>query len=378
MTEKYASLFKETYGSMLDRTKDNGYAQTSINGVYPGMFCRDASIQMMMHVEAGDYNQALRVLQYTVDYHKKHGFSYVLHVMNNKDNPITDKDFPISDKIQADTTFFFLHAWYLYATRATDSPQKTAFLESSRQQIFTFADYYLDKGHLHENGLLHNPSLEHSREVRYWYGYDLLTNVYASQAWHEMALYFADSYPEKAKRWGDAAERIVQGVHEHLTYEIDGKRFYAELIDLENDSHFVPGFSWVNLAPMGCDWYGADKELLENTYQLYMQYGSCEYYNKYQMLEVVSTYGDGVKGDHVIGKGLAWEMIYCKKMGYTHRLQTLSEFVELYSDKMYRETWGYDGGGSDTANQEHASWSLYAHMLCYPELKELVEPIPFS
>jgi hypothetical protein len=90
---------------MLDRTKDNGYAQTSINGVYPGMFCRDASIQMMMHVEAGDYNQALRVLQYTVDYHKKHGFSYVLHVMNNKDNPITDKDFPISDKIQADTTF---------------------------------------------------------------------------------------------------------------------------------------------------------------------------------------------------------------------------------------------------------------------------------
>jgi hypothetical protein len=101
-----------------------------------------------------------------------------------------------------------------------------------------------------------------------------------------------------------------------------------------------------------------------------MKYGSCLYYNEYQMLEVFSTYNGSplTAGNHVIGKGLAWEMMYCKKMGYTERLQTLANFLECNSTDMYRETWGYYGGGSDTANQEHASWMLIANRICFPKI----------
>lgn len=365
-SQKNAALFAATYQSMIDRTQENGYAQTSITGAYPGMFCRDSSIQIMAHVAAGDYDQAAKLLQYILDYHKTYEYSYVIHIMNNGADAI-------SYTLQTDTTFFFLHAWYLYATQADDTPEKAAFLARSEEQIKGFADYFLKPSYWGDNDLLRNPSLEHSREGRYWDAYDLLTNTYASQAWHELSLYFAQNDPQRAAAWSAAADRITAGVHQNLTDEIDGKRFYAELIDIENDNAFVRGFSWVNLAPMGCDWYGADPEILENTYQLYMTYGSCVYYGKYKMLDVVSTYNGRplTRGNHVIGKGLAWEMMYCKKMGYTQRLATLVSFIENNSNEMYRETWGYTGGGSDTANQEHASWMLYAHATCFPELKEL-------
>jgi hypothetical protein len=362
-SKKNEALFCKTYQSMIDRTHENGYAQTSVTGAYVGMFCRDASIQMRAHVEAGDYDQALKLLKYTVDYHRTYDYDYLLHIMNNGNGPI-------SSKVQVDTTFFFLHAWYLYATKAPDSPQKEAFLKESQDKIFDFADYFLEQGYLDEFGLMINPSLEHSRDGRYWFSYDLLTNVYASQALHELALYFGESHPEKAKGWEEASQTIVNGVHTNLISEIDGKKFYAELIDYQDDNRLVQGFSWVNLAPMGCDWYAADPQLLENTYQLYMKYGSCLYYNEYQMLDVYSTYNGNplVAGNHVIGKGLAWEMMYCKKMGYTQRLQKLVNFVERNSVDMYRETWGYYGGGSDTANQEHASWMLVANKTCFPQL----------
>ncbi len=364
-SKKNEELFANTYASMIERTKEDGYAQTSITGAYPGMFGRDSSIQVMAHVAAGDYDHAAKIMTYILEYHEKYHSDFVLHIMDHNSNPI-------SNKLQVDTTFFFLHAWYLYATMATESQAKAEFLAASEPQIIKFADYFLDDFYFHENNLLLNPSLEHSRDGRYWYSYDLLTNTYASQGWHEMSLYFAQKNPEKAKVWGEAADRVAKGVHEHLVSEIDGKKYYAELIDAEVNNQLIQGFSWVNLAPMGCDWYAADPELLENTYQLYLQYGSCKYYRKYQMLDVFTNFNGKpiVRGNHVIGKGLAWEMMYCKKMGYTDRLTTLVAFIENNSLEMYRETWGYSGGGSDTANQEHASWMLFAHKLCFPQLGE--------
>ncbi len=363
-SKKNESLFKATYQSMLDRTHDNGYAQTSINGVYPGMFGRDSSIQIMAHVAAGDYDQAAKLIGFIVQYHNTYNVDYVLHIMAEEARPISAKE-------QPDATFFFLHAWYLYVTQAPQTDETRAFIESTLPRVRKFADYYLNDYYMKDNGLLLTPSLEHSRDGRYWKCFDLLTNTYASQALHELSLYFAQSDPENARRWGEWADSIAAGIHEHLTYEIDGLPFYAELIDEENGSKFYPGFSWVNLAPMGCDWYAADPELVENTYQLYMKYGACKYYGKYKMLDVCSTYNGKplTRGNHVIGKGLAWEMLYCSKMGYEERLQELTDFIEANSVDMYRETWAYGGGGGDTANQEHASWMLYANLICFPKLK---------
>ena len=215
-----------------------------------------------------------------------------------------------------------------------------------------------------------NPALEHSRDIRYWCSYDMLTNVYASQIWHELSLYFAKSNPEKAKIWSNVADSIAEAVHKHLVWEIDGATAYAELIDVEHGNVMVPGFSWVTIAPMSCDWYAADPENLEHTYKCYLKYGACDYYDKYRMLDVCSTYNgtELATGDHVIGKGLAWEIMYCKKMGYEDRLATLIAFIEEGSDDMYRENWSYKGGEPDTANQEQVGWLLYAMKTCFPEL----------
>ena len=156
---------------------------------------------------------------------------------------------------------------------------------------------------------------------------------------------------------------------------MDGKTIYAEMRSIDKiiastnqlveDDQFYIGFSWVNMAPAGAGWYAIDDEVMDNTYQAYLNYGSITYYKKYQMLEAVTTFHSPedyrVTGGHVIGKGLAWELMYCYDTGRYERAAELIRFIEENSVDMYRETWGYTGGGSDTANQEHASWMIYAN-----------------
>ncbi len=91
------------------------------------------------------------------------------------------------------------------------------------------------------------------------------------------------------------------------------------------------------------------------------------------MLDACTNFNINLKnplrqGNHVIGKGIAWEMLYCNKMGYQERLAELNAFVEENSETMYRETWAYAGGGADTGNQEQASWLLYAVKTASPQL----------
>ncbi len=373
---KGEELYQATYQSMIDRVDDNGYAHTSITGAYAGMFSRDTSIQVMSHIAEGDYDIARSLLSYIVEFHKKNNLKYVAHIMN--------ADGTYSSKQQIDSTFFFLHAWIQFATIAPKNAENKAFIEGSYSKVKEFANYYLEAGSLHSNyNLLFNPSFEHTRDTSYWQSYDLLTNVYASQGLHEMAEYFKKTDATNAKKWEDAASKIAAGIHKNLTVELDGSLMYAELrgrsqkkIDQDPNTpeKFVAGFSWVNLAPMGCDWYAADPEILEHTYQMYLKYGACRYYRKYNMLDACSTFNMSLKnplrtGSHVIGKGLAWEMLYCAKMGYTQRISELSAFIEENTDKMYRETWTYTGGGADVGNQEQASWLLYALKTACPDLQ---------
>ncbi len=379
---KGQELYTNTYASMLERIESSGYAHTSITGAYDGMFSRDTSIQAMAHIAQGDYDTARSLLSYIVEFHKKNNLKYAVHIIYGNGT--------YSAKEQIDATYFFLHAWYLFATGAPNNSQNKSFIEGSLSKVKEFANYYLDKGSLHSNyNLMFNPAFEHSRDGSYWQSYDLLTNVYASQGLHEMAEYFKKTDSASAKKWEDAATKIANGIHENLTVELDGALMYAELRgrsqkkideDANTAEKFVAGFSWVNLAPMGCDWYAADPEILEHTYQMYLKYGACRYYRKYIMMDACTNFNMNLQnplrtGNHVIGKGIAWEILYCAKMGYTQRISELSAFIEENSDKMYRETWAYSGGGADTGNQEQASWLLYALKTACPELQPGEAPV---
>lgn len=208
----------------------------------------------------------------------------------------------------------------------------------------------------------------------YFNGYDLLTNIYASQVLHELVALFAASNALEAEMWSQYAELLREGVHAHLTAEVDGKRVYMEMLALSRDDgrtyHNIPhrrsyiGFSWVNLSVLGLGWYGADAQIVKNTYEAYKKYAYVPYFDAYPMPEHSSMlHDDGTctfRVDHVLGKALAWELIYCHDIGDTAREAQILEFIERFSDQMYRETWKYAGGGSDTANQEHASWMICA------------------
>ncbi len=367
-TNRNKSLFEKTYQSMIDRTTDTGYASTSITGAYPGMFVRDTSCQILAHIAHGDFDQARNILNYTFLYHDVYNFDYALHVMNNNTTPI-------STKPQADTTFYLLHAWYEFAANAPSTADNKEFISKYVDMVRTFAYYYFDHGYFNEElGLIRNPSLEHSRDVAYFNAYDLLTNTLASQALHELSIYFKDIDPQSAAEWAAYADKIVRGIHTNLVAEVNGKTTYAEMKSIDKfptttqevvaDDNFYIGFSWVNLFPAGLGWYAMDAEIMDNTYEAYLQYGSKLYFKKYRMLEADSIFRSpedyATNNNHVIGKGLAWEIIYCYDTGRYERVRELISFVEENSNEMYRETWSIAGGGGDTANQEHASWMLTA------------------
>ena len=266
--------------------------------------------------------------------------------------------------MQADSTFFLLHAWYLYAVHAPQSEEKAQLLAQTEAQAAAFAEFYLTpEFYRQDKKLLRNPNLEGPRENSYFNCYDLLTNVYASQSLHELSAYFAETRPDQAARWAHISCALCEGIHENLTTLVDGKRIYMEMHALTRDDgrrfHNIPqrqsytGFSWVNLSVLGADWYGADPAILENTYAAYRQHAYVTYYEKHPMPEHEALYRpDGtctLRKDHVLGKALAWELLYCHSTGRFAREQELLDFLARYSDEMYRETWKYTGGGSATA-----------------------------
>ncbi len=371
LSAKGDALYKATYQSMVDRIQENGFTNTSLTGAYEGMYLRDASIQILAHVTQGDFDEARKILSYITEYHRTKGLSYIMYIIRTYN----------AYHKQTDTTFFFLHSWYQFAVNAPKTTENKAYIDKSIELIKEFANFYLDNGYLRdEYDLLYNESFEHSRDGSYFQSYDLVTNVFASQALHELSQYFKTSDPANAKKWGDAADRIAKGIHKNLVVECKGALMYAEFYGTkkanietvpESEKKFYAGLSWVNLAPMGCDWYAAKPEILEHTYQIYSTYGSVKYRNqttgkRYTMLEVYSDLN--VKsprrlnsGNHVIGKGLAWEIMYCNKTGKTDRLAEIIEFIEVSSTTFYPEVYAYSGGVNDTGNQEQASWLLVAH-----------------
>ena len=377
--EKNKLLYKNTYASLRDRIKENGYAPTSVTGAYPGMFARDASEEALALMINGDFELTRKMLGYIFAYHKKYDFDFVIHVM--RDN----YDQMISDRHQADATFFLIHSWCLYVKDAPASGEKDAFIIETAPQIKRYIDHWMNEEFFNkELGLLRNPCFEHARDGSYFNCYDILTNVLMSQSLHEVSEVYGEIDGVYAKYCGKIADEIAAGVHKNLTAEIDGKRIYTELqsiskesgrdFKITEDKTFYEGLSGFNFFPMGIQWYALDEEIANNTYDALMKYDTEPYEGGVLMIDAYSKRRDDntyeLLGKHAMGKSVAWELLFCKKIGRTDRIDELVSFIERNSDQMYRETWALRGGGGDTANQEHASWMVYAMKQLFPSLGE--------
>jgi hypothetical protein len=126
------------------------------------------------------------------------------------------------------------------------------------------------------------------------------------------------------------------------------------------------GLSWVNLAPIASRWHGADANIVKNTYEAYLTYGSVIYNfsgKPYRMLDACTDIDENNKvikyENHVIGKGLAWELAYLYDTKNEERLCEMIDFIESCSSKTYPECYKITGELCDSANQEQASWIIY-------------------
>ena len=273
-----------------------------------------------------------------------------------------------SEEIQPDGNYMFIHAWYQYAMGCVDNEDNRTFIAESYPVIRTYANYYLDNGYIGDNGLIRNPYFEHSREGRKWNAYDLITNVFASQALYEMSGFAAScGDTASADKWSAASAALTEAIGEHLIVRYDGVDIYAELYDVDS-GEFIPGISWVNLAPMAAEWYAMDAEIMQNTLDLYGVYATDTFYG-YEMLHSTGELGVVAGGGSVIGKGLSWEIMYYHTVGNEAREDYLLEFIEIVAAQcgVYPECYRKDRL-PDPANQEHASWQFYAVSFVYPEL----------
>lgn len=277
----------------------------------------------------------------------------------------------LSDHVQIDGNYMLIHAWAQFVNGCEKTEENKQFIEKSYPIIKRFADYYIDNGYISEEyNLMRNDSFEHSREGRYWKSYDLITNVFASQALYELGA-LAEQFGDKtsAGKWSEASSTLTEGINEYLVTEIDGVKIYAELYDMDAGMKFIKGMSWVNWAPVAAEWYAMDKTIMQNTYDIYAKYDSQDY-DGYKMLDVVYDFETKQCGNHIIGKGLAWEIMFNRYKEDYEKLDYLTQFVLDHSTAggVYPETYQPNGHFSDVGNQEHASWQHYGMSYAFPEL----------
>lgn len=319
---------------------------------------------------------------------------------------------PLDDKEQTETSYLYVYVWLKFAEYAPYTPENDDFLKRSYPVVKKFADYFFTQEYLNYGGtyynselkLLLNANLEHTRvdakEGAFtsrggsgmWECYDLLTNVFASQALYMLSEYAATQDDDKtySALCLERAENLRKGINENLTVEFDGKKIYAELIHAERyhsgkSDYLLEGLSYINYSPVGADWYGIDDDIMKNTVSKYQQYADVEfkckpenpcydsgvkyylpaqaYYinNSYYTTGVVSGTTVGrYSGTHTSGRLMAWTLLACGRYGDYARMSSLFLYIGRHSYKgYYPETWQPEDAMSDMANQLMASWMVY-------------------
>lgn len=270
---------------------------------------------------------------------------------------------PYSKMIQVDGNYMFVDAYSMFALDYFNEYRD--FVEDTFDTVMGFASYFMNNSSyfISDLNILRDPNYEHGREGRYWNSYCLMTNVYASQGCHELAL-----VAKKLGRTADAetlqgyADTIAQGIHDNLTCTVNGKKIYTEIIDLDNNNAVTKGFSFVSLAPVAANWYAVDDQIMQNTFDEYTKAGTVQFGGK----DILSSYVDLNADDskkyaaaYCTGKGLSWELIYNWKMGNTERVNDILAMIDEFSSNAYNEGYYCNGDVRDEANQEHANWIFY-------------------
>lgn len=289
-------------------------------------------------------------------------------------------NYPIlSNRDEIDGQAHVIMAWGRLANLRGATPFEDATYPFIAQLLDRSTDWpYILYGDTHADlGLVRNVSLEHSREVRMWDTYDILTQSFMGAALEsciQVAKRRGDD--EHAKRWTERLDLLKKAIDKHLTRMVDDKKVYLEM-RLPNSDTGVPfeGLGWLNFAPVSAQWQALDPAVLDNTVDLLRKIDTCTWHGL-KWLGTDWTPGQG-PSPQVIGKGVGWEIDYARQRQQWDRICEWLDFIKaVNSSPIYLEAANYDASTDkwtlqDPGNGEQCSWWCWGMARLH---KALVQP----
>jgi hypothetical protein len=269
----------------------------------------------------------------------------------------------ISDRDEVDGQAHVLMAFGRLAQRRGATPFEDQWYGFAAKLLDRSTDWpYVLSGTLHADlGLVRNVSLEHSREGRMWDTYDILTQSFVGAALEAM-IPVAKSRHDAVHEalWTERLAALREAVGKSMTRVLDGKTIYLEM-RLPNSDSGVPfeGMGWLNFAPVAAQWEALDHAVLRDTISAVRQRTVFDW----QGLKPMSLdwNADGTFSKSVIGKGVGWELDYCRREGDWDRIVEVLDYLKaVHAPTIYMECAVLQPDGrwtfQDPGNGEQCAW----------------------
>ncbi|MBR4749417.1 MAG: hypothetical protein IK083_07605 [Abditibacteriota bacterium] len=285
---------------------------------------------------------------------------------------------------QVDGNLHVLAAWAMCALADVDK----AWENRTYKQVAELVDTVMDLPYLSYRaprvfpGLVKNHMFEHSRQGRYWDCWDILTQSWALRTLELMQQVAERRGDDKHREfWAKCEQELLANVHENLTFEVDGKKVYAEMRKADSsDGTLLEGMSWANFGTIASQYTGFDKTILSDTLETYARnarrdwHGHTVWAHEWdfgQKMEisaveglpagvVLPAYTGGRVSAQVIGKGVGWDLVWCARTGNYDRICDWLEFIrDENSTRLYAEAFNLINGETviqDDGNGEQCAW----------------------
>ena len=370
-----STIFTNTYHSLTSRMKKDGYLQESLTGAYKGEFPRTIGGYVSLLMETEDYSRIRRSLEFVFESMIRNHLSKVPHVIDSlKVSPDGTVSQWFETEDQVDGRAHVVMAYARYCLKKSPTEFENKYYEIAKKEVMSFLDqpyfYYVKNSNFSCNAihLVFNCALEHSREGRMWSAFDILTQSFVGAA--------AQSMMQLAQRRKDIdlyeylKTRLVvlkEGVDKNLTRVVNGKKVYLEMrLPDGNWGRPYTGMGWLCYGPVAAQWEPLDHQVLRNTIDLLKQTLYIDDELDKNLKYLAGEYDEnGQISKFVIGKGLGWDIDYCRQEGQYDKILEWVKFLNKYhADRtIYMESMSFRNGQwvmADSGNGEQSVWWCWA------------------
>ena len=324
----FEDLYSNTFYSLTERMREDGYLPESLTGAYSGMFPRTTGAYVLLLIEAQMYEEAEKTLQYVLKTLEKNDMEYVPRVIG--------PDYNIEeDQFQIDGHAHVILAWARLALARGKTPfenetwhQVRALMRFGTSRAFFLHGHWYGHWSIEPN-LVRNTALEHSKDMRMWDCFDLLTQSFTGAALAEMVVVAErQNDPKMVEHWNNQLALLKDGINKNLTTEHYGIKTYSEML-IPNGDAGIPynGLGWVTLSPVAAGWEGVDHQVLKNTVKV-MNEKLLKHSNDVYWMPT-DGYPDGSFSNEIIGKGIGWEIDFANSENDEKRLIEILDMIQL-------------------------------------------------